>query len=410
VSGSALRTILAPIAAATAGAIVGALLTLSTQSAGFVPKDAGPRIDRTADPTVPEISTGTVTRRTFLAWTPGGLPSGFESGLRRLPGVRHAVAVVSDTAWMTRSLSADGAVVDRAPRPYAIPIETNAVDPKSYSPFLPPAQRHDIVSALAGGKGVLGASSALLRGLRPGGVMEFGRRRVEVAAVLPDELVGAGELFVSRETAGRLGVSRERYALVQPRPIPSIHRFTHAVERTLPAGVTVQVRGPGDPTPYLRHADAVLPPVAIKLVFGEFAARPDGGFLDVDPAWVRENIDTRHMPLLGNITCHVGLFPQLRGAMAELKRRGLSDLVRTQHGCYVPKFVLNSPTGTISHHAWGIGFDINLAGNEFGERPHQPRILVRILRKWGFTWGGGFILPDGNHFEYHNAAKARLLR
>jgi hypothetical protein len=30
----------------------------------------------------------------------------------------------------------------------------------------------------------------------------------------------------------------------------------------------------------------------------------------------------------------------------------------------------------------------------------QDPALVALLARWGFLWGGTFIVPDGNHFEY----------
>ena len=170
--------------------------------------------------------------------------------------------------------------------------------------------------------------------------------RVPIAAVLPDELVGANELLVSRDVGRRIGVVHDRYALLAPHPVPSAAALASEL-RPIAGGSPIQVRAPGD-TPFLRQGDAVLPPIQIKERFGEFDARPaagSGGFLDIDPAWVRAHIATRHVPLLGEITCNRALFPQLIGAMRELRRRGLGDLVQTQHGCYVPKFVLNSPDG-----------------------------------------------------------------
>jgi hypothetical protein len=29
--------------------------------------------------------------------------------------------------------------------------------------------------------------------------------------------------------------------------------------------------------------------------------------------------------------------------------------------------------------------------------------MVRLLGRWGFAWGGSWIVPDGNHFEFHRS-------
>ena len=42
-----------------------------------------------------------------------------------------------------------------------------------------------------------------------------------------------------------------------------------------------------------------IPPVRLKLVFGEFAARPVGGYLQMDPSWERRNITSGRVPILG---------------------------------------------------------------------------------------------------------------
>jgi hypothetical protein len=38
-------------------------------------------------------------------------------------------------------------------------------------------------------------------------------------------------------------------------------------------------------------------------------------------------------------------------------------------------------------------------------KPHQPLQLRRTLARWGFIWGGTFVVPDGNHFEYRRLPK-----
>jgi hypothetical protein len=405
------------LAAGTTGLVMGAVLSLTLQSRGSEPQppETSSGVSAVLRPDarihqgggrVPSIRTSSVETTTYLAWTPGGLPTGFEARLGRLAGIRRAVVVASDVTWMTGTLSDEGQVIDRPKPPYAIPLEATAVDPDSFADFLPQADRADIEAALAAGEGILGESSAELRRIGPGGMIEFGDRSVRIAAVLPDQLVGASELLVSRDVGSRLGVEQDRYALIQPKPLPTAGQLSRTLEPIVPPGLPVQVRAPGD-TPYPRQGDSVLPPVKIKPLFGEFAARPDPanpGFLEIDPSWMRQHIETRRLPLVGNIQCNVALFPQLRGALEDIASRGLGNLIRSEHGCFVPKFVLNDPHASLSHHSWGMAFDVNLAGNEFGQPPHQDPRLVRILAKWGFIWGGRFVVPDGNHFEYRRPA------
>jgi hypothetical protein len=216
---------------------------------------------------------------------------------------------------------------------------------------------------------------------------------------------------VSRETGRLIGVTRDRYLLVQPdgggRTTSGTLR--RAIQPLLPRDLgvfgRVQVRAPGE-TPYFRAGDAVLPPVLLKALFGEFAARPvrgQPGSLEVDPGWRRTHLVTTRVPLLGPVTCHRGIVPQLRGAMREVRDQGLGHLVETYHGCFVPRFISRDPTALLSHHSWGIAFDLNLIGNYYGDPPDQDPRLVAVLERWGFLWGGLFVVPDGNHFEYRRS-------
>ncbi len=387
-------------AAAIAGFLAGAVLTLSVQSGG---QGSVPRGAPAPPPvTIPEPPD------TFLAWTPGGLPEGFRRDLAGLGGIDRSVVVASDNAWMTRSLSAQGEVVDDPKGGYMIPLEVAAVSPREYAPFLPPADRGVVVS-LAEGQGILGESSARLRGLGPGSVLEFHRVRVRIAAVLPDELVGAHELMVSRAVGREIGVTHDRYALLQPSGHPSDRRLARRIGSILPEGVPVRVRAPGE-TPYFRQGDAVLPPVRIKMLFGEFAAKPDPsrpGYLLIDPAWERAHIATERVPLLGAVTCNVALFPQIRGAVRELIARGLAGTIHSFSGCYARRFTNRDPSQSISHHAWGIALDINAPENPYGAPPHQNRRMVAVFERWGFIWGGTFLRPDGMHFEYRRPPPGR---
>ncbi len=394
------------LAGLVVGLILGATVTLAVQSRGEQLDDARPSasIASRAPRGEPEASA------TFLAWVPGGLPRGFARSVVNLPSIDRITSVAEDNVWMRRSWSADGAIVDHPTDPYAIPIDAAAVSPRSFGAFLPPPDRA-VVAALADGQGVLGATSAELRGLGPGAELAFGGTRIRIVGVLPDELVGAAELLVSKATGAAIGVHRERYLLLQPHDGATLSSaaLRARLSPLLPPGLGiyqhVQVRAPGE-TPYFRSGDAVFPPVLLKSLFGEFAARPSPGrpgYLEIDPAWVRTHIITVHVPLLGTVTCNRAIIPQLRDAMSSLQRRGLGSLIHSYAGCFAPKFVNRDPTAMLSHHSWGVAFDCNFAGNAYGELPHQDPRLVRTMERFGFIWGGTFIVPDGNHFEYRRA-------
>ena len=64
--------------------------------------------------------------------------------------------------------------------------------------------------------------------------------------------------------------------------------------------------------------------------------------------------------------------------------------------------------GSPSRHAWGMALDINTNTNQQGTTPRLNCDIVRIFRKWGFAWGGGFYPADGMHFEYVGEARDEL--
>ena len=402
-----MRRLLGSLGAVIAGVVAGAVITLAIQGSAT----PGPPAANDVRP-VPVPITRPAAPATFLAWVPHGLPERFDERVARLPQIARMTVVAEDNVWLRRSWSATGELVDETTRPYRIPIDAAAVDVRTFAPFLPPADRATL-AAVEEGDGILGSTSASVRGLGPGAVLDFGPgARVRIAAVLPDELVGAAELMVSTDTGRRIGITRDRHLLLQP---ASGHRttsrkLTNLLQPLLPSDLgvlrEVQVRAPGE-TPYFRAGDAVLPPVLMKALFGEFAARPakkPSGFLELDPAWIAEHLETTNVPLLGSVTCHGSILPQLRGAMQELRDAGLGSLIHSFHGCFVPRFISRDPTALISHHTWGVAFDVNLDGNYYGQDPQQDQqLLADRLAPWGFLWGGDFVVPDGNHFEYRRA-------
>jgi len=234
-----------------------------------------------------------------------------------------------------------------------------------------------------------------------GSTLAFETGSVHVGAVLPDRMVGANELVVSRTVGARLGIGKDRYALLKLAAPRSDGGLSALLRRILPPGEPLRVRAPGEAR-YLRVADAALPPVRLKLAFGEFAARPAGGNLAMDPAWERRHIATEPVPILGPVRCNVALFPQLRRALEEVVRRGLARSIKPSEygGCYSPRFALHDPGASISHHSWGAAIDLDVAENPYGATPRMDPRIVGIFKRWGFRWGGDWLIPDGMHFEY----------
>jgi hypothetical protein len=388
------------VAGLAGGGLVGLVAHGSPRPSIPGPESASRPASRAAPP-APTPKIRPAPADTLLAWTPGGLPDGFAAGVAGRPEVRRAVAVVSGTVWMTRSTSPDGVTVDRPPDGLAIPIEVAGARLADYAPFLPPQDRA-LLPALANGAGALGTTSAEIRRFGTGGTLSFGRREIRVAGVVPDAAIGAHELFVSLRTAASLGQRTERYLLIDPRPGVTEARMRTILHGLLPPGTLLQVRGPGE-TPFFRQGDAVLPPVRLKQLFGEFAARPmPDGWFRMDPAWTRAHIVQARVPILGLVRCNRAVIPQLRGALGQLRDAGLGGLIHPSEygGCFAGRFANRNPAGGISHHSWGVAIDLNVAENLRGRVPTMDPRVVSAFERWGFTWGGRWIVPDGMHFEF----------
>ncbi|MQA80514.1 MAG: M15 family peptidase [Streptosporangiales bacterium] len=141
---------------------------------------------------------------------------------------------------------------------------------------------------------------------------------------------------------------------------------------------------------------------AAAQAFGTFSYRYSAnGTISPDPQWVRANIRTETVPLLGKVTCHRLMLPQLRGALEEVVRSGIAAKIHPDEyaGCYVPRFIESNPNQPISLHTWGIALDMNVPGNQRGTRGEMDRRVVAIFKKWGFSWGGDWSYTDPMHFE-----------
>lgn len=164
---------------------------------------------------------------------------------------------------------------------------------------------------------------------------------------------------------------------------------------------TVQPLRAAAPVEGTRQA-AQLTGTAASSVLGSFSYRyfADGS-VEPQADWVRANIRTESVPILGRVTCHRVMLPQLRAALAEIVHGGLAGAIDAADygGCYVPRFIGHDPSKGLSLHTWGIALDLNVAGNQRGTAGEIDRRVVAIFKKWGFAWGGDWQWTDPMHFE-----------
>ncbi|MGI8534967.1 MAG: M15 family metallopeptidase [Mycobacteriales bacterium] len=148
-----------------------------------------------------------------------------------------------------------------------------------------------------------------------------------------------------------------------------------------------------DPVAFLTGAKAAK-------AFGAFSYRyfPDGT-IEPDAKWVNKNIQSATLPIMGRVTCHRLMIPQLRGALQDVVDAGLAESLKTFDGCYVPRFIERNPENSISLHTWGIAIDMDASTNYRGITGTMNPEVVKIFKSWGFRWGGDWKYTDPMHFE-----------
>ncbi|MDP9233014.1 MAG: M15 family metallopeptidase [Actinomycetota bacterium] len=326
------------------------------------------------------------------------MPRDVESALDKMKGVR-ATTVRAGIDWMTSSHSAGGKTVDSPQPGYAIPIEMLVVDPREYSHFVAPADRQ-VIQRLSGHQVVLARTEAALRGGGKGLRLDVGRTLRATGVVSNHSTQGYEGLLPKPLPSSWTNAAR--FVLIRAKRSVSKTHLRRVIASRLAPGQLLRIHSQYQAR-YLRYADAVEPPLILKKNFGEFSARRVvGGGFQLDSTWLAHYLRTESVPILGSFPCNRKLFPQVRGAMAEIRAKGLSHLVDPSQfaGCFNPRLIPSAHSTQLSHHAWGVAVDINSRDNPFGARPHQDPRLVAIMRKWGLTWGGAWLVPDGMHFEW----------
>lgn len=387
------------IVAVAIGALIGTVVASVGASLVDPPAEAHqvtpPRIAGAPDPAPPDSPTSegeTGQPLLLLAWASGGLPKRAEARLEQHPAVRRVTTVQTGIDWVRRPTEdlPDGAV----------PVEVALVNPHEYAHFVAPAERAGI-HALRPGEVLLAESASGLEQGAVNGSLQLIGRTVRIQGTI-DDIAANGYEVVTAGSVPRAWTRVDPFLLIQLRAAAKRGAIESALRRMLGPGQALRVRARGE-TPFLRYGDAVLPQLLIKKTFGEFSARPlHDGTIVVDPEWRRRNILTTSVPILGTVTCHRAMIPQLRNALAELDQLGLAHTIdRSEYGgCFGPRFIGLEPRGRLSHHTWGVAIDINVTDNAFATKSDQDPRLVEVMERHGFTWGGRWLVPDGMHFEW----------
>ena len=339
---------------------------------------------------------------TMLAWTASGIPASIAASLSGSPGVAGVVRVVAGIDWIAKTVAEEGTVIDQPSGGRFIPLDIAVVPPTAYSAFVKPSERQ-LIRSLDGRSAVLSVTGAELRRARAGMKIYLRDRTVTVVGIVSDDSTGGYEALVGGAVPGSW--TREYpFLLVALERASARAKVGKRVERMVGAGTPLQLRAQGE-TPFLRYGDSVLSEAYVKVLFGEFSAIPlPDGTLDVDPAYRADHIITAPVPILGEVTCNRAIFPALRRVMRQIINEGLEHIIDPADfgGCYSPRTIISGPGARLSHHAYGIGFDLNVSENAYARQPRLDPRIVKIFEANDFTWGGRWLVPDGMHFEWNS--------
>ena len=275
------------------------------------------------------------------------------------------------------------------------------IDPSRFRAFSPQgtAESDPVWLAVARGEAVIAHNAAQRFGLPLGQRFDVtggkASERLRLGALATTNVPGS-DVVVSDEVATRLGLAPST-GIVLSAAGGDVSDLAAKVRRVIRSTAQVDLLTPvgANPVAFLTGSRAAK-------AFGAFSYRyyPDGT-IEPDAAWVRRNIRTARVPIIGRVTCHRLMIPQLRGALAEIEARGLASTIKPGEyaGCYVPRFIERNPARPISLHTWGIAADLNVPGNLRGTQGEFDRRAVAIFKKWGFRWGGDWQYTDPMHFE-----------
>lgn len=221
-----------------------------------------------------------------------------------------------------------------------------------------------------------------------------GRALLRIGAYASNGVPPVADAIVSEETGERLGLQGSQQLYISVDQGASPEQVAQRIAKTIGAKPEV-LQQPDTRRAFLTGSGA-------RRAFEPYSYIDNGdGTIQMDPGWVRRNIVRAPVPIFGEVLCHRLMVGQLRGALQEIKDRGLAHLINTRQygGCWSPRHVDFNPRRPLSMHSWGLAIDINVSTNRLGATPTMDPRIVQVFERWGFAWGGRWRRPDGMHFE-----------
>lgn len=274
-------------------------------------------------------------------------------------------------------------------------VSAAGVDPAVFRRFTPQntAEVTGVWDNVAKGYLALSYDAAKRFGVGLGGKVTIGGVPLDVGA-LADTGLPDLDAIVSNDVAARLGLPPPNGLVLsggKDDPTPLVLDVRKSVAKDARVDL---LRAPAEHMSFFNVGDARR-----RLGSLTYQVMPDGK-VSVDPKWVSDNIVTQTVPIIGRMTCHKAMFPQLIKALTEIQAAGLADKIHPDQyeGCFYPKLIEDS--GDLSMHAWGLAFDLNVPTNQRLTHGDMDPGVVSIFKKWGFRWGGDWKdTPDPMHFE-----------
>jgi len=284
-------------------------------------------------------------------------------------------------------------------------LRVAAVDPLEYRSIAPVASNEAefVWTSLLSGEAVLTFDAAEKLGIDEGGNIELsGGRQIEVGAFADNQTPNIADILIDESVEALDGGQDDQVLTVGVQPGTSLDALGASLNDEIPGSELVPLIPPdlmSNPDPLTGAMEdassggGIIGTMNYKVL--------DDGFIKPEQAWVDSNISTATVSIIGEVTCHRLLIPQLQAALSEVERAGLGGELRPGDygGCYAPRFIDRNPSLPLSMHAFGLAVDLNVSTNQLGTGGDMHPRIVEIFERWGFVWGGDWSRPDPMHFE-----------